>query len=346
VYPVNMRVRVLFFGMLKDWVGRSSDSLELPEGATLADLMSHYQGDIPRLGEYAGSLALSVNQEYAAASAVLHDNDEVALLPPVSGGGGEQVADVKAVTRAALVRERIDSRTVVEPIKRSGDGAVCIFEGIVRDNSRGRRTLYLDYEAYESMAARQLEALAAQALARFPVRDVAIVHRLGRLQIGETSVLIVVASAHRGAGFDACRWIIDTLKKTVPIWKKEYFADGAVWADGEPFPPEISTPSGSRTAKSADQTDGAGDVGLQPPPDRAGLAQHAKERCRRGSPGGVAGRAFVFWSAGIPASGCAHGSAFIFIVVFRRGRAGQDRGRHHHHRRRQAREPVCYRLGP
>jgi molybdopterin synthase catalytic subunit len=99
--------------------------------------------------------------------------------------------------------------------------------------------MYLDYEAYDDMARRQLDDLAAQALTRFPVRDVAIVHRLGRLQIGETSVAIVVGSAHRAAAFDACRWIIDTLKKTVPIWKKEYFEDGAVWADGEPFPPEI-----------------------------------------------------------------------------------------------------------
>jgi len=115
---------------------------------------------------------------------------------------------------------------------------------VVRDNTRGRRTLYLDYEAYEAMALPQMEALAAQARTRFNVRGVSIIHRLGRLEIGETSVLIVVASAHRGPAFEACRWIIDTLKKTVPIWKKEYFEDGAVWADGEPFPEEIHRPGG------------------------------------------------------------------------------------------------------
>jgi len=114
-----------------------------------------------------------------------------------------------------------------------------VFDGIVRDHSRDRRTLYLDYEAYEAMALKQMEELAAQAIERFRVRDVSLVHRLGRLQIGETSVLIVVASEHRGPAFDACRWLIDTLKKTVPIWKKEYFEDGSVWADGEPFPPAI-----------------------------------------------------------------------------------------------------------
>ena len=122
-----------------------------------------------------------------------------------------------------------------------------VFEGIVRDNSRGRRTLYLDYEAYEEMALKQMEELAGRALSRFKIRDVAIIHRIGRLEIGETSVLIVVASAHRAAAFDASRWLIDTLKRTVPIWKKEYFEDGAVWADGEPFPPEVSRAEGSHS---------------------------------------------------------------------------------------------------
>jgi molybdopterin synthase catalytic subunit len=111
---------------------------------------------------------------------------------------------------------------------------------VVRNNTRGRRTLYLDYEAYEEMASRQMESLAESAIAQFQVRDVVIVHRLGRLNVGETSVFIAIASAHRGPAFEACRWIIDTLKKTVPIWKKEYFEDGAVWADGEPFPAEIA----------------------------------------------------------------------------------------------------------
>jgi molybdopterin synthase catalytic subunit len=124
--------------------------------------------------------------------------------------------------------------------KTGEDGAVVLFDGIVRNNTRGRQTLYLVYESYEEMALQQMRALADEALGRFAIRDVTLVHRLGRLEIGETSVLIVVASAHRGAAFDACRWLIDTLKKTVPIWKKEHFVDGAVWADGEPFPDEIA----------------------------------------------------------------------------------------------------------
>lgn len=149
------------------------------------------------------------------------------------------------MTRAAIVREPIDTQAVLSKIKRAEDGAAIVFEGVVRNHTRGRQTLYLDYEAYEEMALKQMEELAAQALERFKVRDVALVHRLGRLEIGETSVLIVVASAHRGAGYEASRWLIDTLKRTVPIWKKEYFIDGAVWADGEPFPEEIPRAQGS-----------------------------------------------------------------------------------------------------
>jgi molybdopterin synthase catalytic subunit len=122
---------------------------------------------------------------------------------------------------------------------------------VVRNHTRGRKTLYLDYEAYEEMALREMENLAEKALQQYQIRDLALVHRLGRLEIGETSVLIVVASAHRAAAFDACRWLIDTLKRTVPIWKKEYFEDGAVWADGEPFPAEISSPNSQRQGSPA-----------------------------------------------------------------------------------------------
>jgi molybdopterin synthase catalytic subunit len=139
----------------------------------------------------------------------------------------------------AIVREEIDLRAIKDGLQDPADGAAIFFEGVVRNNTRGRRTLFLDYEAYEAMALNEMEKLAQAALERFPVRDACLVHRLGRLQIGETSVVIGVASAHRGAAFEACRWLIDTLKKTVPIWKKEYFEDGAVWADGEPFPEEI-----------------------------------------------------------------------------------------------------------
>jgi molybdopterin synthase catalytic subunit len=146
-----------------------------------------------------------------------------------------------------IVDSAIDQQAIVAGIKAGGDGAVCVFDGIVRDNTRGRKTVHLDYEAYREMALEQMTRLAAEAVEKYAVRDVAVVHRLGRLYVGETSVLIVVASAHRAAAFDACRWLIDTLKKTVPIWKRETFADGVVWADGEPFPEHLAArPQGAQ----------------------------------------------------------------------------------------------------
>ncbi len=231
-----MQIHVLFFGQLKDVTGRSSDRLTLPEGSTLQDLLAHYEGGFPRLKTLLPAVALSINQQYAPPDSSLRDQDEVGLLPPVSGGAPGHRAG-----RAELVRGTIATPRLLDAIKRPEDGAVAVFEGIVRNETRGRRTLYLDYEAYEPMALRKMEELAEEALGKFAVREVALVHRLGRLEIGETSVLIVAASAHRAAAFDACRWLIDTLKKTVPIWKKEYFEDGATWADGEPFPGEIPT---------------------------------------------------------------------------------------------------------
>jgi molybdopterin synthase catalytic subunit len=240
--------------MLKDLTGCSSDLLELPERSTLCDLLAHYQQQIPRLSQISASLAMSINQEYAPPESPLKPGDEVALLPPVSGGLGQlsSVADPTGRRRyAALFDQAIDTEAILCKIKRPDDGAAVVFEGVVRNHTRGRRTFYLDYEAYPEMALKQMELLAQQALSNFAIRDVAICHRLGRLQIGDTSVAIVVASAHRTAAFEACRWLIDTLKRTVPIWKKEYFEDGAVWADGEPFPSEIARGEGSHSGKPA-----------------------------------------------------------------------------------------------
>jgi MoaE-MoaD fusion protein len=235
-----MRVRVLFFGMLQEMAGQPSDWMDLPAGASVGDLLNLCARQSPAMKAAMPSLAIAVNQQYSAAGTTLHDGDEVALLPPVSGGSASSNS-----LRASLVREAIDSRGVLDRIKRAEDGAAVVFEGVVRNQTRGRKTIYLDYAAYEQMALQQMEALAEQALRQFQIRDVALVHRLGRLEIGEISVLIVVASAHRAAAFDACRWLIDTLKRTVPIWKKEHFEDGAVWADGEPFPAEIPRVAGS-----------------------------------------------------------------------------------------------------
>lgn len=237
-----MRVRVLFFGQLKDITGVAQEDAEISDGARVEDLFERYGRRFPKLVDFRPSIAASVNQEYATWRAPLSSGDEVAFLPPVSGG--QQTAVAEDIFR--LVREPIHPREIVESLKAPEDGAVVVFDGFVRNNFKGRQTLYLDYEAYEPMACAKMREIGAEIRAKFPVHRLAIVHRLGRLEIGETSVLIAVSSPHRGAAFDACRYVIDTLKRTVPIWKKEYFVGGAVWADGEPFPQEaISRPDES-----------------------------------------------------------------------------------------------------
>ena len=220
-------------------MGRSV-TVDLPEGTSVADLLIYLRAN-PPLGKEVQdlrSIAVGVNAEYVQNTHVLHEGDEVALLPPVSGGSDEPVSGEPI--HIALTRDVIDAHTLVEQAKHPEDGAVVVFDGIVRNHSRGRKALYLEYEGYEVMALKQMRELAEGARSKYSIRHVTLVHRLGRLEIGESSVLIVVASAHRSAAYDASRWIIDTLKRTVPIWKKEFFADGAVWAPGEPFPASVA----------------------------------------------------------------------------------------------------------
>ena len=235
-----------YLGMLKEFAGHETETVEVPEGASLGHLFDALQQRIPQLAGFRGAIALAVNYQYSRRDTALKEGDEVALIPPVSGGAtGGETASMQTTDHAALVRLPIDGATILAGVKQPEDGAVVVFDGIVRNQTKGRRTLHLEYTAYEPMALKQMEQLALDALANYDIRDVRLVHRLGRLEIGESSVYIGVASAHRAAAFEACRWVIDTLKKTVPIWKKEFFVDGAVWADGEPFPPEVPRAGGS-----------------------------------------------------------------------------------------------------
>lgn len=220
--------------MLKEIAGKATETVDIAGGACVADLWRELVGRYPKFAHFTGSAAVAVNQEYAPPDTVLSEGVEVALLPPVSGGKQDEPF-------VQIVHERIVPHDIIPPMERPEDGAIVIFDGVVRDNSRGRKTKYLEYEGYEPMALKLMQDLAGQAREKFAVRNVLLVHRLGHLEIGESSVLIAVFSAHRAAAFEACRWIIDTLKKTVPIYKKEFFEDGAVWADGEPFPEGIST---------------------------------------------------------------------------------------------------------
>jgi MoaE-MoaD fusion protein len=238
----RMRVRVLFFGQLKEIVGLAQEEAELSEGARVEDLFERYGRRFPRLAEFRPSVAASLNQEYAEWRAPLAAGDEVAFLPPVSGG--QQAALAEDVF--LLVREAIRPQELLESLKAPEDGAAVVFDGFVRNNFKGRHTLYLEYEAYEPMAYAKMRAIGGEIRAKCAIHRIAIVHRLGRLEIGETSVLIAVSSPHRAAAFDACRYAIDALKRTVPIWKKEFFAGGAVWAEGEILPQKaISGPDES-----------------------------------------------------------------------------------------------------
>lgn len=245
-----MQVRVLFFGRLKEIIGLAEDRADLNEGARVEEVFARYSDRFPELASFRSSVAAAVNQEYAQWSAPLHENDEVAFLPPVSGGE-EPVADRKASVGdiCSIVRDAIRSSEVVDQVKDPADGAVIVFEGIVRNNSRGKETLYLVYEAYENMALAKMLEICKEMRRLYQIDRILMIHRLGRIEIGETSIVIAVSSAHRAAAFDASRFAIDTFKRTVPIWKKEYFQDGAVWADGEfpvardlthtqPIPPE------------------------------------------------------------------------------------------------------------
>src|SRR4051794_40029989 len=231
-----MKVRVLYFGQLRELAQKREEPVDVPAGTTVQQLFDRLAKAFPALSNFDDVIAIGVNQTFAAREHVLNENDEVAMLPPVSGGAPSDEPFVR------IQRERIVPHDIVPKYEQPEDGAIVIFDGIVRNHSRNRETKYLEYESYEEMALKQMRELAAEARQKFAIRNVAVVHRLGRLEIGESSVLIAVYSAHRAAAFEACRWIIDTLKKTVPIWKKEYFADGAVWADGEPFPEDAIAP--------------------------------------------------------------------------------------------------------
>ena len=227
-----MRVKVLFFGQLKDITGRAEDQFDVADGARLSTVFDHYAGRFPRIGAMAASIVLARNQEFADASAAVADGDEIAFLPPVSGGAAPELSDPVGHI-FALTRQQIDTREVIARLLRGEDGAVVTFEGVVRNNSKGRATRYLDYECYEPMAIKTMAEIGRAIAAAFPIDRIALVHRLGRLEIGEASVAVIVTAAHRKAAFEAALEGINRLKRLVPIWKKEYFTDGEVWVEGE-----------------------------------------------------------------------------------------------------------------
>lgn len=226
-------MKVLFFGVLKDVVGRAEEHLDLETGATLGHVFDLYCGRFPRMREMAGSIVLARNHAFAPRAAAIGDGDEIAFLPPVSGGSDfvRQISENGHFF--ALTHYPIQPRKIAECLLRGEDGAVVTFEGVVRNNTNGRHTHFLDYECYEPMAIRLMADIGREIAGSYAIDRIALVHRLGRMLIGETSVVVIVTAAHRKAAFDAALEGINRLKRVVPIWKKEHFADGEVWVEGE-----------------------------------------------------------------------------------------------------------------
>jgi molybdopterin converting factor subunit 1 len=226
-----MRVRVLFFGVLKELAGRAQDVIEVEPQTTIGTLFEQYCQKHETLRARRPSILFAKNGEFATADTTLSENDEVAFLPPVSGGAVAVTGDSEFMF--ALTYQTINSQELARRLQRPEDGAVVIFEGTVRNHTNGRPTRYLEYECYETMALRQMERIGREVARKFGLGRIGIVHRLGRLEIGEVSVAIVATAPHRRQAFEAAREAIDRLKREVPIWKKEFFEDGAVWVEGQ-----------------------------------------------------------------------------------------------------------------
>ena len=246
---VSMKVRILLFARLRDLLGTDSVELDSPDIESVGDAYRILRARHPELEDFSRSLLVAVNQEFADWNTPVEEGDELALFPPVSGGQPPAEADYPVDASGdiyRIVREGIRTRGLVSQLSRDQDGAAVTFFGIVRNNTRGRRTTHLVYEAYEPMALRKMRQIGESLRQRWQIGQVGMVHRLGRLEIGEVSVAIVITSPHRGIAFESCRYAIDRLKQTVPIWKKEFFEDGEVWVEGEfpaaeegPAPPEL-----------------------------------------------------------------------------------------------------------
>ena len=231
----TISVRVLFFGAARDLAGADEIDFELPAAADAALARARILEAYPDLKRFGNSLLFAVNQEYAEARREIHDGDELAIFPPVSGGddAGTLPTPSAADDFCELTTDPIDVGGVARRVVLPQCGATVTLDGYAREWTKGRRTCYLVYEAYAPMAISELRRLAARAHEQFDIAHIGIVHRTGRLEIGETSVVISVSAPHRRAAFAACEWAIRELKRTVPIWKKEVFADGEVWVEGE-----------------------------------------------------------------------------------------------------------------
>jgi molybdopterin converting factor subunit 1 len=222
-----MQVTVRFFALHRDIVGAPERVVEVEPGTTLGQLWARLCEEYPALAPATRSVMFALNQSYADPSTELHDGDEAAFIPPVSGGQTD--FEPFLISEQPLVPEPL-MRYVQTP----QDGAVVLFSGVVRNNFGGRSTAYLTYEAYPEMVVPVLQQLASEAQQRWEIGLVAVHHRIGRLEIGDIAVLIAVAAPHRHAAFEAAEYIMDRIKEVAPIWKQEHWADGsAEWVGDE-----------------------------------------------------------------------------------------------------------------
>lgn len=224
-------VRIRFFAGHRDIVGRAEQELQLDEGATVGALWELLVSAHPRLGGYSGRLLYAVNQQFAELATPLVDGDEVAFIPPVSGGSSAEAA-MSPFAPFLITEQPLDPAPLVAYVQTPADGAVVTFAGVARNQFGGRATAFLAYEAYAEMARPVLAQIAEEARARWPIGRVAVHHRVGKLAIGETAVLVVVAAPHRHEAFEAAEYVMDRIKEIAPIWKREHWADGeAEWRE-------------------------------------------------------------------------------------------------------------------
>lgn len=238
-----IKVRVLFFGAARDAVGQEQIEFELESPINADGARAKVLSEYPSLQRFGKSLLFAVNQQYAQNDREISEGDELAVFPPVSGGSTGSPGSAGILPSSfrdqdffELTSDSIDVGAVARRVVLPKCGATVTLDGYAREWTKGRRTLYLVYEAYEPMALSEMKRLGTQAHEKFDIAHIGIVHRTGRLEIGETSVVVSVSAPHRRAAFEACEWAIRELKRTVPIWKKEVFEDGEVWVEGEGAP--------------------------------------------------------------------------------------------------------------
>jgi molybdopterin synthase catalytic subunit len=231
-----MTVSLRFFASLREAMGQKEMRFEVEDGATVEDLKARLSSCYPKLGPMMPRVVFAIDDEYVSAGELLRDGAEVALIPPVSGGGAEAASTGPGLYWVTY--EPLEAQKLADLVRTDADGAVTLFYGVVRNNSEGRDVERLEYEAHESMAARQLQEVAEETKRRFPqVTQVGAWHRIGTLALGEASLLVAVSSPHRAESFEACHWCVDRIKEVVPVWKKEHWADGSAWVEGHTVEP-------------------------------------------------------------------------------------------------------------